>query len=774
MPQLRYAGDECRVPLRKALALVAYLAIDGAMHPRDELVALLWPEADERKGRMVLRTCLSVLRRTLDAMAGAPPILRVAADALGLERSATVVDVHELASAAALARQPTAPPGLRSQLESAIALYRGPLLHALTLPDAPDFEAWVLAQRTASHRHLSTALARLAGLQEEAGDLQAAATTLCRWLEHDPLEESACQRLIAVRLAAGDPASGVQTYEDYRARLATEVGVEPGIEIQALAERAATAMRRPEPLRQPRALASGTLHMPLVGRAAEVVALRQRYVQMCAGRAQVVILEGEEGIGKSRLAHEFLAWTDAQGADVLEGRAVELGGAVPYAVLVEALRPRVERENAPDDLVDGTWLARLAHLLPELCERYPDLPGAAGADSAQAADLYEAVVRLVQALALQRPLVLFLDDLQWADPATLSLVLYAARRWSQCGARVLLLLATTADFLGMAPALDDWLALLSRETYTLRLVLGPLAEGSTIQLVELLTGPTQEQETTTAAQFGRWLHRATGGRPFCILDLLLHLLDAGALRLHQMGGEWLLDVGPVLCEPGRLSDAVPARLSDVVRGQMARLGPVARELLIAGAALGTRFSFAYLRHVAGVAEQEALEAVDTLLRACLLHEERDTGWFAFSYDALRAVLLAQAGAARRCLYQKRAVALLAAEQAMIASALPALAGRSSERTALDLVPKAPTTAARTAQATLPAAGEVLMAIPALWSNAEATTPSMPDALHPGVLRQVPRVGGCARRAPRRWPPHRCGDALLAQRSICVPPGWPAP
>jgi hypothetical protein len=171
-----------------------------------------------------------------------------------------------------------------------------------------------------------------------------------------------------------------------------------------------------------------------------------------------------------------------------------------------------------------------------------------------------------------------------------------------------------------------------------------------------------------------------------------------------------------------------------------------------------------------VAEREALDALDTLLRACLLHEERDAGWYAFSYDALRAVLLAQAGAARRCLYQKRAVAILGTEQAMLASALPTLDGHSSERTALDLVPRAPTTAARTPQTALPAAGEPLMAIPALWSNTEATTPRMPDALPPGLLRLLPRVGGCARRAPRRWPSHHWGDALQAQRGTRVPPG----
>jgi DNA-binding SARP family transcriptional activator len=779
--ELRCAGNEFRVPLRKALALVAYLAIDGAVHPRDELVSLLWPEADEQKGRMVLRTCLSVLRRTLAGAIGAPAIWRVVPNAIGLERSAMVVDVHELASAATLAQQAAETPGLRAQLERAIALYRGPLLSDLTLPDAPEYETWVLAQRATCHHHLSIVLARLAGLQEAAGDMQAAAATLERWLQHDPLEEAACQQLIAVRLAAGDPGSGVRVYEDYRARLAAELGIEPGIEIQALAESAARAVRHPEPQRMPRAFVSGSLQMPLVGRATELMALRQRYAQVCAGRSQVVILEGEAGIGKSRLAHEFLAWAAAQGADVLEGRAVELRGAVPYMALVEALRPRMERENAPDDLLDGIWLARLARLLPELRERYPDLSGASGADADDAACLYEAVVRLIQALAMQRPLVLVLDDLQWADPATLSLVLYGARRWSQCGAQVLLLLGSQADGLGRAPALDEWLAQLGREPCVSRLTLGPLTERSTVQLVELLTGQecigTHGPESPAAARFGCWLHLATGGRPFCIKDLLLHLLDTGVLRLRQVGNECLLDVGPVPYEPGRLSDIVPGRLREIARGQLARLEPPARELLMAGATLGSRFTFDHLCGVAGVAEPAALDALDTLLGACLLHEEEETGWYGFCYDALRATVYAQAGAARRGQFHKRAMTVLGAEQTMQASAHQAMAGRSSEelatlnppRVAMHLVHRAPATATCTTQPALRGVRDWGKAVPTPQGGSEAVYPSLLDAAHRGALRLLPQAEGRARQAPPYRSPHQGCEPPQPERSSRSPP-----
>ncbi len=90
-----------------------------------------------------------------------------------------------------------------------------------------------------------------------------------------------------------------------------------------------------------------------------------------------MLLTGEAGIGKTRLAIEFLGWAAAHGADVLQGRAFETGGQVPYQALVEALRSRVEQENAPEDLLSDTWLAELSRLLPELRDRYPDLPSPA-------------------------------------------------------------------------------------------------------------------------------------------------------------------------------------------------------------------------------------------------------------------------------------------------------------------------------------------------------------------------------------------------------------
>src|SRR5262249_51298480 len=103
----------------------------------------------------------------------------------------------------------------------------------------------------------------------------------------------------------------------------------------------------------------GVPEPPLVGRAPELVALRGCFAQAQQGQAQVVVRSGEAGIGKTRLARDFLATIGARGGDVLQGQALEQSERVPYAALVEALRPRLERENAPADLLDNLWLAAL-------------------------------------------------------------------------------------------------------------------------------------------------------------------------------------------------------------------------------------------------------------------------------------------------------------------------------------------------------------------------------------------------------------------------------
>ena len=141
------------------------------------------------------------------------------------------------------------------------------------------------------------------------------------------------------------------------------------------------------------------------------------------GQPQVVTIEGEPGIGKTRLAKEFLAWAAAQGADVWQGRAYEMGGLLPYQPVVEVLRQRLGRVTDLSEVLSDTWLAELSRLLPELNDRNPELPAPLKLDEAEARTrLFEAVARFGQALADRAPLSSFWTTCNGPTP----------RHWMSC------------------------------------------------------------------------------------------------------------------------------------------------------------------------------------------------------------------------------------------------------------------------------------------------------------------------------------------------------
>src|SRR5207244_10193849 len=170
---------------------------------------------------------------------------------------------------------------------------------------------------------------------------------------------------------------------------------------------------RPTPRTTAGSQPPGELVAPLVGRATAFSQLVASFQRARGGQPQAVLVVGEAGIGKTRLATEFVAWARAQGAEVLSGHAFEMGGRLPYQPLVEALRPRLEAENAPEDLLEDLWLAELSHILPELRVRSPNLPAPTEDELAAKVRLFDAVARLVEALAPRAPLVLLLADLDW-------------------------------------------------------------------------------------------------------------------------------------------------------------------------------------------------------------------------------------------------------------------------------------------------------------------------------------------------------------------------
>src|SRR5437763_15036478 len=434
-PEARLGGRPLNFRTRRALALLIYLAVEGGLHARETLASLLSPHADSARCRTMLRRSLAApgQARGEDRAVPGAGYLAITPEALGLHPSAGLcLDVQTLQAALMPPHLAPAGPGLaavdrRAQLAAAVALARGPFLDGFALPETPAFEEWVDAQRALWQRRVDLAFDQLSELLLAEGDVAGAREAAQRWVALDALNEAAQQRLMAVYLAGGEPAAARAVYESCPAALAhADPEATPAPELEALGARARVAQSAPAAP----AVAGTPLGPPLVGRAREFGALVAAYHRARRGRPQVVRLDGSAGLGKTRLATEFATWAAAQGADVLRGQAFEAGEHLPYQPLGEALRTRLERENAPEDVLADVWLAELSRLLPELRERYPDLPAPLGGAAEGQAHLFEAVTRLGVALAARAPLVVVLDDAHCMDAAARHLLRYALRRWA--------------------------------------------------------------------------------------------------------------------------------------------------------------------------------------------------------------------------------------------------------------------------------------------------------------------------------------------------------
>jgi DNA-binding SARP family transcriptional activator len=691
-PEVHHGGRAVTFPTRKALALLAYLAVEGGQHTREKIAALFWPDSEAEQARGSLRYTLAALR---GALADAGDAAHYLADRGVLAFDAGVpfeLDTRSVEAArAASARDPG---GAVAALASAAALCRGEFLEGFSLRDAPGFDEWVGLQRAVSHRSMGAVLDRLSQAQWEQGALDVALEVTQRWLRLDALDEGAHRRLLQLHLASGDAAAALRAYEACRAVLASELGAEPSPETESLAARARAGVHvspgAPTPSARRRADAS--FETPLVGRVGELARAVELYHTVRQGRPRVLSIEGEAGIGKTRLADELLGWATGQGADVLRGRAFEMGGRLPYQPLLDALRRRLERENAPEDLLGDVWLAELSRVLPELRERYPDLPLPTGDEVVARTRLFEALARLGHALAERSPVVLFVDDVHWADAASLDVLHYVARRWMEAGTRVLLVLGMRAEALDSTPALREWLLGLRRDVAMTRLELGPLTRDDTFALVRRLVrdgSRSSESANPEVDELARWLFAETGGQPFFVAETLRALLDRGALArdAHESGTLGIVLRDEALPDPAGRPYVSP-EVRDVVRVRLARLGQSAQELLVAAAVFGQGFDFARLCRVADLAEREALPALDELLRAHLLREIRHDGplpgaTYGFPHDKLRDVTYEQAGEARRRVFHRRALEALGAAAPPAELAHHALAAGLADE-ALDL------------------------------------------------------------------------------------------
>jgi DNA-binding SARP family transcriptional activator/predicted ATPase len=551
--RVEWRSTPLALPRRQLRALLYRLAARLEPVSRAHLAFLFWPDEPDAAARRHLTRLLSSLRAALP------------------QANLLVVTEETAALNPALCRSDsdafwrlTAQP---DRLATAVTLY-APFMTDFALPNAPEYEVWRQETARQLQRRYLDAVQTLVAQEMDDGRYPAAIQYARQYLAEDELDETMHARLIGLYAAVGDRTAALRQYEQCALILERELGVAPLPETRAAWQ--------PMPTRLwPTLPALPTLDLPLTGREA---VLRQIETAVAQGHGRLILLSGDPGAGKSRLLRETLArWPGA----ALVGAAHPGGEALPYQPILQALRITL----AEKDLwaaVPPVWAAELSPLLPDLAVRSPNLP-APPVDSAQAqARLYEALTQTMTAFAARAPLLLALDDAQWADSATLGWLAYLAAN-PPPAQFALLAICRAQDLADLSP-LRRAFARAGRLTEI------EVAGLTAVAVQQLLAYLSPAPPPDLAAR----IHEATGGNPFFILEIARDLQESGQLA----------------SPPDNLP--LPISVREAIMERLARLTPLARQLLETAAILAPHLEERALQRVAARSERETADALDEL------------------------------------------------------------------------------------------------------------------------------------------------------------------
>lgn len=641
-PRVERDGRLVTFDTRKATALLAYLAVDERPHSRDSLAGLLWPARDPMSARGALRRTLSVLRTAIGGDVVAADRLTVALR----HHEGIAVDVAEFRDLAARARRCSSTHVTCARCladdELAAVVCRDDFLAGFTLRDSPDFDDWQAAQARELRLVLAAVLERLVRARVATGDLEGGIDTALRWLSVDPLHEPAHAMLMRLYSWADQRPAAMRQYRQCVRTLSEELGVAPLAQTTALDQAIRSGRLAAPPLPVPATSPGPTVgagprgaappaRLPLVGRAREL-ALTHAARAAVGAAGHLVVICGEPGIGKSRLVDELTSAATAAGGPLLLTRCHEGEKGLALGVVTDLLRSALRL--TPDTFAGlaPAWQAEVTRLVPELTLAHPfSMPPALDSPGAQGR-FFDAVVGSISAaLGVGRDPsgsvpVLVVEDVHWADDSSTDLLAYLVRRLS--GIPLLLVLTWRPESVPRAGPL--FVAL----TAARRAHLGTLVELTRLDVTAVQALAEAALEVAPTAQDVGRLWKQSGGLPLFVTEYLDGFRRDG--RVPE-GEQWQL----------------PEGVRDLLQSRLDGLGEATRQVLAAGAVLGSDVTPDLLQATSGRGEDEVVRALEEAVGRAVI-EHTNQGTHAFGHEAMQRLVYDTTSLARRRLLHSRA------------------------------------------------------------------------------------------------------------------------
>ena len=358
-----------------------------------------------------------------------------------------------------------------------------------------------------------------------------------------------------------------------------------------------------------------------VGRQEAVESLQGHWEKAKGGEGQTVLLAGEPGIGKTRTATELARTVIADGGLVLYGHCDE-EGVVPYQPFVEALRQCVESWSSDEIHARmGAALPELMRLLPELADRLPAIAGKRSDPETERYRLFEAIRTLLTDLAGSTPMLLVLDDLQWADKPTLLLLSHLLRSAEHSP---LMILGTYREVeLDRRHPLSEMLAGLRRDHLYTRIALRGLTSEAVIEMLESLAVQKMDDP---GVLFAETLREETEGNPFFIEEIVRHLIETGVIYQDD-SGTWVSSIRTSTEMMG-----IPEGVREVIGRRLSRLSEETNTVLAHAAVLGREFDLAILEPMTGLNEDALLSAIEEALQHQVIAEAMGRGVLAYTFS----------------------------------------------------------------------------------------------------------------------------------------------